>query len=61
MAGLYPEYKCRMTQLSGALTNLANNAPANFYEALQLSYIFHQLIEYEGEYVRSMGSFERNF
>jgi formate C-acetyltransferase len=58
---LHPEYNCRMTQLSNALQNLANNAPSNFYEALQLSYIFHQLIEYEGEFVRSMGSFERNF
>ena len=61
MAGLYPEYKYRMTQLSNALQSLADNAPSTFYEALQLSYIFHQLIEYEGEYVRSMGSFERNF
>ena len=61
MADLYPEYKCRMNQLTNALQNLSDNAPSTFYEALQLSYIFHQLIEYEGEYVRSMGSFERNF
>lgn len=61
MAEKYPEYKCRMTQLSAALSNLADQPPCSFYEALQLSYLFHQLIEYEGELVRSMGSFERNF
>ena len=61
MVSRHPEYKQRMKQLSDALHNLTDNPPGTFYEALQLSYLFHQLIEYEGEYVRSRGSFERNF
>ena len=38
------------------LRNIAKNPPGNLYEALQLSYIFHELMEMEGELVRSMGA-----
>ncbi len=61
MAKAYPEYADRMTRLSACLSALRTRAPQTLYEALQLAYIFHQLIEFEGEYVRSMGSFEWNF
>jgi len=57
----YPEHAVRMSKLSGCLQALSIKAPSTFYEALQLTYLFHQLLEYEGEYVRSMGSFDRNF
>jgi len=60
-AASYPEHAGRMNKLSECLRSLSCGAPASLYEALQLTYLFHQLIEYEGELVRSMGSFDRNF
>lgn len=56
-----PEYRDRMEKLCACLSALRVRAPETLYEALQLAYLFHQLIEFEGEYVRSMGSFEWNF
>ncbi len=61
MAEKYPEHQDRMKKLSDCLHSIRTGPPGTFYEALQLSYIFHQLIEFEGELVRSMGSFEWNF
>ena len=57
----HPEAADRMEKLSACLAKLSAGAPETFYEALELAYLFHQFIEFEGEYVRSMGSFERNF
>ncbi len=57
----HPEAADRMEKLAGCLSALGRGAPSTLYEALQLSLIFHQLIEFEGERVRSMGSFERNY
>lgn len=57
----HPEAADRMEKLAACLNALQNRAPETFYEALQLSFLFHQLIEFEGEWVRSMGSFELNF
>lgn len=57
----HPEAADRMTKLADCLASLQRTAPQTFYEALQLAYLFHQLIEFEGEFVRSMGSFELNF
>ncbi len=61
MITVHPEAEDRMEKLAGCLNALRHRAPETFYEALQLSYLFHQLIEFEGEWVRSMGSFELNF
>ena len=49
----------RLKRISAALKNLIDSPPDSFYEALQLSYLMHQLIEMEGEMVRSMGGFDR--
>ncbi|MCL2060340.1 MAG: hypothetical protein FWH01_15040 [Oscillospiraceae bacterium] len=61
MAAAFPAHADRMHKLSTCLRRLSEGAPTTLYEALQLAYLFHQLIEYEGELVRSMGSFDRNF
>ncbi len=61
MGAEHPECADRMDKLSACLHALRGRAPETLYEALELAYIFHQLIEFEGEYVRSMGSFEWNF
>lgn len=42
-----------------ALTMIAKQPPRTFHEALQLSFIYNQMQEIEGEYVRSQGSFDR--
>ena len=61
MAQAYPEAADRMEKLSACLHALQVGPPQTFYEALELAYLYHQFIEFEGEYVRSMGSFELNF
>ncbi len=61
MARKHPEASDRMEKLSACLRTLQAGPPQTFYEALELAYLYHQFIEFEGEYVRSMGSFELNF
>ncbi|MBE6936235.1 MAG: hypothetical protein E7458_06985 [Ruminococcaceae bacterium] len=61
MGEAHPEHADRMAKLSDCLHALQHRAPETLYEALQAAYLFHQMIEFEGEYVRSMGSFELNF
>ena len=51
----------RLFSIAGSLKNVPANPPADFHEALQFSYIMHQMIEMEGEWVRSMGGFDRCF
>jgi pyruvate-formate lyase len=59
MASMHAEEQERMRMSAKCLRNIAKNPPGNLYEALQLSYIFHELMEMEGELVRSMGGFDR--
>lgn len=61
MAAEHPAHRDRMEKLAACLSSLCQGPPQTFYEALQLACLFHQLIEFEGEWVRSMGSFELNF
>ena len=42
-----------------ALRHLIDNPPDTFHEALQLSFIYNQMQEIEGEYVRSQGTFDQ--
>lgn len=49
----------RLQMMAGSLRNVSENPPATFHEALQFIYLMHQLIEMEGEWVRSMGGFDR--
>lgn len=43
------------------LDSLAERPPQNLLEAFQLSYLLHELIEYSGEEVRTMGHFDRQY
>lgn len=45
-------------QPSPALAALAERPPRTLHEALQLTYIYHELIELDGMQVRSMGRFD---
>jgi formate C-acetyltransferase len=54
-----PEQVRRLNSIAGALSNVPANRPRTFHEALQFMWIMHELIEMEGENVRSMGQFDR--
>ena len=49
----------RLFSIADTLKNVPAKPPADFHEALQFSFIMHQMIELEGEMVRSMGGFDR--
>ena len=56
-----PAERERMRVLAGALRNVPANKPRTLHEALQFHLLLHELIEIEGEYVRSAGQFDRTF
>jgi formate C-acetyltransferase len=58
-AELHSEERERMLALAQCLRNIATRPPETLYEALQLAYLCHELMEMEGESVRSMGGFDR--
>ena len=60
-AGLFPEHRERMEAVAAACEQVPARPPRTFFEALQFSWLMHQLIEMEGEMVRSMGHFDRLF
>ena len=51
----------RMQTVADSLRSVPENPPRDFHEALQFAYIMHQMLELEGEWVRSMGGFDRTF
>jgi len=51
----------RLLSMADSLQNISEAPPADFHEALQFALIMHNMIELEGERVRSMGGFDRNF
>lgn len=61
MAATDPGHAVRLILVADALDNVPANPPRTFHEALQFSYLMHQMIEMEGEWVRSMGGFDRLF
>ncbi len=46
------------TRVIECLRNIAKQPPQTFHEALQLSFIYNQMQEVEGEYVRTQGIFD---
>lgn len=48
-------------EVETVLRNLAERPPEHFHEALQLAFLYHEVQEIEGEWVRSMGLFDRLF
>lgn len=49
----------RLIMIAEALGNVPANPPRTLHEALQFTYFMHQIIEMEGEWLRSMGGFDR--
>jgi pyruvate formate-lyase/glycerol dehydratase family glycyl radical enzyme len=56
-----PHNQARLLAVAQACERVPGGAPTTFYEALQFAWLMHQLIEMEGEMVRSMGHFDRTF
>ena len=54
-----PEHSPRMQLVASALQRVPAQPPRTLHEALQFTYLMHQLIEMEGERIRSMGGFDR--
>ncbi len=59
MAQKLPEHRERLELIASAMSNVPANRPRTFHEALQFMWLMHELIEMEGEFVRSMGQFDR--
>lgn len=58
-AALHQQQQVQMLAVAECLRNIATRPPATLHEALQLAYLCHELMEMEGESVRSMGGFDR--
>lgn len=58
-ARLHPQRAERMQAVAASLRAIATRPPETLHEALQLAYLCHELMEMEGESVRSMGHFDR--
>ena len=56
-----PEHEARMRAVADACRRVPARAPRTFREALQFAWLMHELVELEGEWVRSMGHFDRLF
>ncbi|MCL4466881.1 MAG: hypothetical protein M1389_12795 [Chloroflexi bacterium] len=61
MADELPKHRERLLIIASAMSNVPANPPRTFHEALQFHWLVHELIEIEGEYVRSAGQFDRTF
>jgi pyruvate formate-lyase/glycerol dehydratase family glycyl radical enzyme len=61
MADEMPEYRERLQIIASAMSNVPAHRPRTFHEALQLHWFLHEMIEMEGEWVRSAGQFDRTF
>ncbi len=54
-------HAARLRAVAAACRQVPAQPPRTFHEALQFSWLMHELIEMEGEYVRSMGHFDRTY
>ena len=59
MSAEYPEHEARLLAMADVCDRVPARAPRTFHEALQFAWAMHELIEMEGEAVRSMGHFDR--
>ena len=57
----YPQHAARLAAIAAANERVPAHAPRTLYEALQFTWLMHQLIEMDGQWVRSMGHFDRTF
>lgn len=61
LMGESPARDARLAAMADSLAAVPGEAPKDLHEALQFSFIMHQMIEMEGENVRSMAGFDRCF
>jgi len=54
-----PRHRQRLLAVAAACEQVPGGPPRTLFEALQFAWLMHQLIEMEGEMVRSMGHFDR--
>ncbi len=59
MVIVHPDQGDRLRKISTVCDRVPAEAPKTFHEALQFAWLMHELIEMEGENVRSMGHFDR--
>jgi len=57
----FPEHEVRLRAIADVCKRVPAYAPETFHEALQFAWLMHEMIEMEGELVRSMGHFDRIF
>ncbi|MFQ6040147.1 MAG: pyruvate formate lyase family protein [Candidatus Poribacteria bacterium] len=57
----FPEHEARLRAVADVCRRVPAYAPETFHEALQFAWLMHEMIEMEGELVRSMGHFDRIF
>ncbi len=57
----YPEHAERLRCIAANCHRVPAHKPRTLHEALQFAWLMHELIEMEGEEVRSMGHFDRTF
>jgi pyruvate formate-lyase/glycerol dehydratase family glycyl radical enzyme len=57
----HPDAARRLEAIACTCDRVPAHAPETFHEALQFAWLMHELIEMEGEWVRSMGHFDRTF
>lgn len=57
----FPEHEVRLRAVADVCKRVPAYAPRTFHEALQFAWLMHEMIEMEGELVRSMGHFDRVF
>jgi len=55
-----PRYAPRLLAIAETCDRVPAHSPRTFYEALQFHWLMHELIEMEGELVRSAGHFDRH-
>ncbi len=56
----HPQHAVRLQAIASCCRNVPAHRPRTFHEALQFIWLMHELIEMEGELVRSMGQFDRS-
>ncbi|MFC1719010.1 pyruvate formate lyase family protein [Candidatus Poribacteria bacterium] len=55
----FPEHETHLRTIADVCKQVPAQAPGTFHEALQFAWLMHEMIEMEGEFVRSMGHFDR--
>ena len=55
----FPEDQERLRAVASVCRRVPAHSPRTFHEALQFAWLMHEMIEMEGEAVRSMGHFDR--